>query len=114
MRDMAAALEDAAIDEPARSAMRGFFERASAYVVNQGEAPTAETGDAHPELAARWEMQRALDEAVASIRKGDAGGAVALAEGDTLSGWFRRDRAVHASLLAVMIASGDRALAGHV
>lgn len=119
MRNMAAALADAGIEDPARSALRGFFERGSAHVVNQGDAPPAvleerSSEPVHQEMASRWAMQRALDEAVAAIRRGDSAAAIALAQADPLSTWFHRDRAVHASLLAVMIGSGDSTLADHV
>src|SRR5436305_7244875 len=38
MRLMTKAVEDARIAEPARDALLGFFDRSSAYVVNQGVA----------------------------------------------------------------------------
>src|SRR3989442_9825934 len=38
MRNMIQALDEAQIGEPMRSALREFFERSSAYVVNQGQA----------------------------------------------------------------------------
>ena len=115
MNLMAQALDDVPIEEPARSALRGFFERASAYLVNHGPAPSfaghpsPPPGDSfHREIARRWEVQRALDEAVAAVRNGDAGGAIALAESLTL------DRALRATLLAVMMSNGRTALLDYV
>jgi len=114
MKNMVNALDDVQIAGPARSALRGFFERSSAYVVNHGAArPVAEGrseppgGSIHQEIARRWDVQRALDEAVAAVRNGDAKGAITLAESATLQTCFRRDRSIFAALLALMIGSGQ-------
>ena len=46
MKNMMATLDETQIQEPVRSALRDFFERSSAYVVNSGPAATvAEAGD---------------------------------------------------------------------
>ena len=115
MNLMAQALDDVPIAEPARSALRGFFERASAYLVNHGPAPSVadhlspSPGDGiHREIARRWEVQRVLDEAVAAVRNGDSGRAITLAERFTL------DRALLAALLAVMISSSRASLLDYV
>jgi truncated hemoglobin YjbI len=117
MSNMVKALDDVQIEEPVRSALRGFFGRSSAYVVNRGQAPAiAEErsdppGDSiHREIARRWDVQLGLDEAVAAIRKGDADRALAWAEraASQLS-----DRAVFASLLALMIGSRHNAMLGY-
>jgi truncated hemoglobin YjbI len=68
MKNMIQTLEDVDIEEPARGALRGLFERASAYVVNVGEAPAVaenpvEPSRIHDEISQRWSAQRALDEA---------------------------------------------------
>src|SRR5207248_10291043 len=55
---------------------------------------------------------RVLDRAVAAIRSGDANGAIALAESPPLQSWFKLDRSVFASLLAVMLR--DRLLLDYV
>jgi len=102
MGHMAKAMDDAQIAEPVRSALHGFFEHASAYVLNRGPAPPATRGRLHPELARRWEAQHALDEAVAAIRNRDANGAIALAR--------TCDRAFLPGLLALMIDSRLTAL----
>jgi truncated hemoglobin YjbI len=98
MNQMFAALDDAGIEEPARSALRNFFERASAYIIDREpqDAPL------HLELERRWHAQKALDDAVASVRSGDACGAIALAE--------RCDPALLPGLLALMTGSGNTAL----
>jgi hemoglobin len=101
MGHMVKALNDVQITEPVRSALRGFFEHSSAYVVNQGQAnPVAST--VHPEIARRWDVQLGLDEAVAAVRNGAS---PALPD---------CDRAVLAGLLGIMIRSGDCALLGYV
>src|SRR5262249_44184257 len=86
INNMTKALEDVPIAEPVRSTLLGFFERSSAYVVNQGKVPTTEERDEPPsdrmrqEIARRWNAQRRLDEIVAAVRSGDADRARALAE----------------------------------
>jgi hemoglobin len=102
MRLMVEALDDAGIEEPARSALRGVFDGVSAYVVNR-ELPAAVM---HPEMAHRWEAQRALDEAVAAVRSGDAERALALAK--------ECGGGITAGLLALMIGSGQDALLDYV
>ena len=83
MGHMAKALDEVKIEEPLRTALHEFFARSSAYVVNTGNAAAAAPGDTaiDRELARRWDAQRALDEAVAAVRSGDAERAITLAEG---------------------------------
>ena len=87
-----------------RLAFRDLFERASAYLVNSGPSIEAGPSTSPHEIAARWEVQRTLDDAVDAIRRADADGAIALVEG------LQRNRPVLASLLALMNGSGDTAL----
>ncbi len=114
---MVRALEDAQIQEPLRSELLGFFERSSAYVVNQGEAPAVEDpggsnrGKTHGEISRRWRAQTRLDEAVAAIRSGDANRAIALAEGSELQAG---GRSVRSGLLALMLRSGQSVLVDYV
>ena len=123
MKNMARALDDAPIEESARNALRGLFERSSAYVVNSDELP-AEQGSGppcdnssepiHEEVARRWTSQLLLDDAVAAVRSDAADRAIALAEDSTLQGLLQRKRAVLAALLAVMIGNGDDAMVEYV
>lgn len=100
------ALDDAQIDEPLRSDLLRFFGQSSAYVVNQGtvveDAPTS------PELARRWSAQTELDQAVAAIRAGDAGAAIALAAGQSWS------PSVHTGVMAAMIRRGTAEMLDYV
>jgi hemoglobin len=112
--NMRNALDDVPIAEPARDALLGFFERSSAYVVNQGEAAAAVPAGsdaAHDrmsrELARRWDAQRRLDDIVAAVRRGDADRAIALAEGAASE---TRYFAVTVGLLALMLGSGHRSM----
>ena len=102
MGHMAKALDDAQIEEPVRHALRGFFEHASAYVVNRETAPRVSQHPLHPQIAPLWDAQRALDQAVAAIRSGDFERAIALARTCAPP--------VFAGLLALMIANGHSAL----
>jgi len=102
MHCMVEALEDAGIAEPARGALRSFFEQASAYAIDSATDGPPMT----PELARRWDGQRALDEAVDAIRKGEADRAIELAG---MCG-----RTVLPGLLALMVASGNRGLIVYV
>ena len=102
MESMVAALEDAAMEEPVRGALRVFFERSSAHVVNSGPVPAAP--EPSGEIARRWAVQRELDEVVEAIRAGEAGRAIALASRLELG------RSVRVGLLGMMMGSGDAAL----
>jgi truncated hemoglobin YjbI len=121
MENMLQALEDVAMEEPARRALRDFFETSSAYLVNAGP-PTAVASDgARPaggliqrEISRRWNAQRMLDDAIAAVHKGSAELAIALAEGAALQACFQSNRSVCAAFLAQMIASGDNAMLGFV
>jgi truncated hemoglobin YjbI len=104
MQTMIAALDDVPLEEPARLAFRDLFERGSAYLVNSGPSLEAVPSRSDHEIAARWEIQRTLDEVVDAIRRADGERAIALAEG------LQRNRPVLASLLALMNASGDSAM----
>ena len=106
MKIMVKTLDEAQIEEPVRSALRDFFERSSAYVVNHGPSPSVSDSPMRHEIACRWDSQRRLDEAVAAIRSGNADRAI------TLAGNF--DRNILAGLLALMIRSGHSGLLGYV
>ncbi len=114
MENMVNALDDARIEEPLRSALREFFERSSAYVVNSGERDHAvessdPPGDAiRQEIAQRWEAQRTLDDAVADVREGEVDRAIAAAE------TFQHNRSVLTGLLALMMGSRNPAMLQHV
>jgi hemoglobin len=117
LNQMTRALDEVPIAEPARAALLGFFERSSAYVVNQGPVPAAQERDAPPgdrlrqELARRWNAQRRLDEIVAAVRSGDADRALKLAEAaDSQGGGF----AVSAGLLGLMLRTGHTTLLEYV
>jgi len=120
MKNMLLALDETPIEEPARSALRDLFDRASAYVVNVGQTPAAvdEGGGAssgvHREISRRWSVQRTLDEAVAAVRRGAAECAIALAEGVALQAYFQGNRSVFAAMLALMIGKGDGAMLHYV
>src|SRR5262249_53110159 len=117
LNQMTRALDEVAIAAPVRGALLGFFERSSAYVVNQGPVPAVEERDEPPgdrlrqELARRWNAQRRLDEIVAAVRSGDADRALALAEAaDSRAGGF----AVSAGLLGLMLRTGHTTLLEYV
>jgi truncated hemoglobin YjbI len=120
MKNMLQALDETPIEEPARSALRGLFERSSAYVVNVGQTPAvADDGGAassgvHREISWRWSAQRTLDEAVAAVHRGATERAIALAEGPGLQPYFQGNRSVFAAMLALMIGKGDCAMLDYV
>jgi ankyrin repeat protein len=107
MNHMIQAFEDVHIEEPLRSALLSFFKRSSAYVINLDEDESI----GHPEIARRWDVQHALDQAVAAIRAGDADRAIALAGNSTLQ---ICDRTLFTGLLARMIRSRQPALLDYV
>jgi len=120
MKNMLQALDEAPIEEPARSALRNLFEGSSAYVVNVGQTPAvADDGGGsssgiHREISRRWSAQRTLDEAVAAVHRGAAECAIALAEGAALQAYFQGSRSVFAGMLALMIGKGDGAMLDYV
>jgi hemoglobin len=121
LHHMHAALDAASMEEPPRRALREFFARSSAYLVNQEQAPPGFLYRGEPrhdpldqELLWRWEVQRGLDDAVAAVRAGDAPRAITIARSPLLQTCFQRDRAVWATLLALMIESGHDALLTYI
>ncbi len=121
LRCMSMALDDAHVEEPALGALRAFFARSSSHIVNRGQGPGAgrprpepPPGHVHADVAARWEAYRATEDAVAAVRSGDAGRALALVQGPTLRQAFDHDRAALVSLLVLMSGDGHPALVAHV
>jgi hemoglobin len=118
---MARALDGAGLPAPARGALLAHFERSAATLVNRGGGPAAgeplpepHASAVHRHLAARWAEELAVEEAVAAVRRGDAGRALALTERPELRALLGRDRAALCSLLELMMAGGDAALLEHV
>jgi len=112
MRNMIRALDVADIEEPMRIALREFFEQSSAHVMNHGQPPPpAPDSTELPDdtirnaIAWRWDTQRALDEATALVRKGEAERVIAMAESGLLKARFQLDRSVLAGFLGLLIGS---------
>jgi hypothetical protein len=99
LKQMAAALEAAPLDEETRGALRRFFGHSSAYLIGE-EAGAFE----HEELAERWQVQVALDQAVAAIAAGREEEALELARR------FESRPSVFVGLLARMTRSGRPAM----
>jgi truncated hemoglobin YjbI len=99
LKQMAATLDAAPLDDGARKALRQFFLHSSAYVVGK-EAAEPE----HEELAARWAEQRALDDAIGAIAVGHDHEALALAA------QFATRPTVFVGLLARLVQSGRKQL----
>ncbi|HEY3058103.1 MAG TPA: ankyrin repeat domain-containing protein [Chloroflexota bacterium] len=117
MTNMVLALDDVPLEESARSALRDFFARSSAYIVN-GAAAEGEDGPPsdtiQQELSRRWSAQRVLDEAIAAVRSGAAERAIALAGGSVLRTYLQGNHSVFAALLAQMIINGNSTLLDYV
>lgn len=130
LANMAPALADCQIEEPARSELADFFARSSAYVVNhgvndgvndgvnQGEAPPhrhrpigVHGESMRQEISRRWDAQIGLDKAVAAIRRGDANCAIAVVEAPALKAC---GRSVHSGLFSLMVRGGQPALLEYV
>ena len=121
MRNMTAALDDAGIAEPARSALQEVFENSSAYVVNSGEGASVLECRAEPAgrgihqaIRRQWDSQRVLDEAVAAVRGGEPERVRALVESLPLRTRFERNRSVFANFVAQLIGSGQNAMLDYV
>ncbi len=116
MGQMTRALGDVAISESLRGALRELFEEASAYLVNTGPAVAVtrrrlQPSDIREQIGRRWEEQRALDEAVGSVRAGELSRVIAMVESPLLQSRFRRSRAVFANFVGLSIGSGHGVMA---
>jgi len=118
LANMAGAFDDVHVEEPLRREFLRFFERSSAYVVNQGAAAAIDRKKSEPdhhgthaELAGRWEAQIRLDEAVAAIRAGNASEAIRLIETSALKSC---GRSVHCGLLSLMVRCAPDSLLDYV
>lgn len=113
MENMIEALGDVPMDKHLRSALREFFERSSAHVVNQGSAVPDSyepTGDAiRQEIAERWTSQCELDQVVAAVRAGEAERAILLAENSLL-----QTQSVLRGVLGMMMGSGNAVMLAYV
>jgi truncated hemoglobin YjbI len=105
LKTMSKALQDVAIEESAREALRQFFEEYSAYLVNTKPLTI------QPK---QWNGLGTMEEVVAGIRKGEADRVLDLIEGPVLRTHFERDRAGFLSLLALMIRSYNAPLVDYV
>ena len=101
LRVMTDTLDEVEMPERCRKSLRDLFTVSSAYVADQPE--NSAIGDG--EIQQRWEIQVALDGAVAAIRVRDFDRALATAKSPPLAEFFARDRAVHAHFLALLIRS---------
>lgn len=95
LKQMTATLDAAPFDETTRNALRNFFLQSSAYIIGQDVG-----NPVHQELAERWEEQRLLDRAVASIADGNDDEAIALVPR------FGGRSSVFVGLLVRMVQSG--------
>lgn len=111
--NMREALKTIDLDAPSRRALDSFFKEYSAQLVNT-ERLAVEPASIDHELGARWNGLRAVEEAVAAIRNGDADAALALIDGPVLQAHFKRDLAALQSLLALMSVSGHAGLLDYV
>jgi truncated hemoglobin YjbI len=105
VENMRCALEDVGAREPAAGILRAFFEQSATHLVNQVET-VGMANCVHAAIAGEWNSELAIDEAVAAVRRGDGGRAVALAEGPILQARFGRDPASWVSLLAILCGGG--------
>jgi hemoglobin len=103
LKHMGATLEAAPLDEGTRKALRQFFLHSSAYVIGKETA-----GPEHEELAARWDEQRVLDDAIAAIAAGLDDEATVVAPR------FVSRPSVFVGLMARMVKSGRARLIGFV
>jgi len=99
LKDMAAALDATPLDGPTRQGLGQFFEHSSAYLLGDQTSPLQ-----HTELAARWNEQCSLDDAIAAIASGRDQEAIALAP------HFTSRPSVFVGLLSRMVKSGRASL----
>lgn len=124
------AIDDIQTQEPARSALRWVFIRASAYLINQpqktandvalpavplsAEQQEPEGSLLQQDMAFRWEAHQALEQVIAAIRHQDAEQALHLLESSVLQDHFRRERAAWLNPLALLSKSKQPILLDYV
>ena len=91
LRNMDAALDEVAMPDSPRSALRGFFLHASAYLIDAKSPPVGQ------QLADRWQTQRAIEDAIGAIRAGD------LARAAAIIGSLDVDRAVRCGIVEQVV-----------
>ncbi len=130
LNDMFQAIDEVNIQEPIRSALRWWFERASASFINHPQAEAAspllswehpmgdqneeENTHIHQDIAQRWQAQWMVEEMIAAVRQGNTDTVLAWIEGPVVQAFFARDRAAFLSFLAILSSSNQRALLDYV
>ncbi len=110
MRQMTGTLAELGIEESTRRELQSLFESASSYIV----------GEEVPGKAGLWGAQLRVEEIVAAVRSGDSDRVLALVNHPRMRERFKRNRSVHAQVMALMIGSnettgsGDAKLVEHV
>lgn len=99
LKQMTATLDAAPIDEETRKAFTDFFRHSSGYLIGEDAS-----GPEHGELAARWDEQRLIDDAIERIASRQDDEAIALAQRST------GGPSVFVGLLARMVQSGREPL----
>ncbi len=126
LTNMFQAVDDVNIQEPARSALRGFFVQSSAFFINQAPATTDEfppllersvvyqneltTSRIQQDIAERWQAQLMLEQMVAAVCQGNAAAVLTGIESPIVQITFTRDRAACLSFLALLSSSSQPAL----
>jgi truncated hemoglobin YjbI len=108
LKNMLAAIEETPLEESAREALRDFFRHASARLVNHGKPAESSGAVAHEELARRWDVQHAIDQAVAAIRAQDTDRAISRVADLAL------DDCMHCGMLAAMLRTRNDEFAQYV
>lgn len=108
LRVMSETLEQVEMPDRYRQSLGELFKVSSAFIAKQ---PVQSFGHdqgsiCHPEVRLRWEVQLALEQAVAQIHAGGFDQAILLAQSSPLAEFFTRDHAVHAHFLALLIRYG--------
>ncbi len=114
MKNMSAALDDLQIEERRRAALFSFFQRSSAYLVNDSKIRPASGKIRDRELAARWNEQVSVERVVAAIRDEDADRALGLFESKAIRDYCDRNSAALVSMLALMSGSTHPTLIDYV
>jgi len=126
LKAMFQAVDDLNIREPARSALRWWFESASAYFINQPHAKASEpppfpdssiddenssaTARVHGDIVQRWQAQWTLEEMVAAVRRQNAAAVLTGLASPGIQACFMRDHAAFLSFLAIVSSSTQPAL----
>lgn len=115
---MCKALDEVPLDESLRAALREFFAYSSTAIINRPAAQPPSSNATKPpsntpleqEIESRWQAQLQIEEIVSAVGSGDASRVLALLASDPVKTYLQSEKAIFASVLAVLGSGGNSVL----